>query len=436
MTDASADTYALTGVTALLGDELEPVENATIVVEAGRIADVGTGPAPDGTRRLHHPDLLVTPGFINCHTHVGDAILSEEGFHVRGEDLLYAPHGLRHRRFAEIASDDIVRGMRRAMQYMIRCGTVAFADFREQGADGVALLREAAHGLPIHVSALGRHAKYPLQSDEDLRTNTGTLSAEQEAEIAEVLKPADGFSVVSPNNLSDAALTRTAQIVRDAGKVLAAHAGEMEADRQTSISRTGRSDIVRAIETLRPDYLVHLTAATSEELDMAAEAGIPVVMCPRSHAGLGYGVPPFLAAVEAGVTVGIGTDNAMTTSPSVLAEVNFLCKAERWRTGSVERPDPRRLLAAITVDAARILGLDAYGSLAPGKTAAMVAFDTTSPNLADAVRSDPLAALVNRAETADIRAVLIEGRTAWGALSALSAPSAPAAGPETLQELR
>jgi cytosine/adenosine deaminase-related metal-dependent hydrolase len=424
MTDASAGAYALTGVTALLGDELEPVENATIVIEAGLIADVGTGPAPDGMRRLHRPNLLITPGLINCHTHVGDALLAEEGFNVPGEDLLYAPHGLRHRRLGESASDELVPGMRRAMRYMIRCGTVAFADFREQGLGGVALLRKAADGLPLHVSALGRHADYPLQPDEELRDNTGELTVEQAAEISMVLTLADGFSVVSPNNLSDAALAQTAQIVRDAGKALAAHAGEMESDRQTSIARTGRSDIVRAIETLRPDYLVHLTAATTAELEMAAKAEIPVVMCPRSHAGLGYGVPPFLAAVEAGATVGIGTDNAMTTSPNVLAEVNFLCKAERWRTGSVDRPDPRRLLAAITVDAARILGLDSHGSLAPGKTAALVAFDATSSNLADSVRSDPLAALVNRAETADIRAVLINGRTAWGTLSGPPAPAA------------
>jgi cytosine/adenosine deaminase-related metal-dependent hydrolase len=417
------DDYALTGVTAILGRELEVVEDATIIVSQGTIVDVGRRLSTGGIRRLDRPNWLVVPGFINCHTHVGDAFLAEEGFRVEAADLLYGPHGLRHRRLAAADQDRVTEGMRRSMKYMLRSGTVAFADFREQGLAGVEALRTAAAGLPIRALAMGRHAQYPVQTDEQREQNTAGLDMTRVNEIESILAVADGFSVVSPNDMTDAALVQTRDLAREAGKTLAAHAGETGGDREVSISRTGASDIVRAIEVVQPDYLVHLTAATDEELALAAQRQIPIVMCPRSHAGLGFGVPRFLAALAAGATVGIGTDNAMTTSPNVLAEINFLCKIERMRAGTVAVPEPRDLLAAITTRAAEILGFEQLGSLDPAKEATMVAFDWNSSNLRDA--TDPLAALVNRAETADISTVLVQGRPLDGRL-ADSTPTSPA----------
>src|SRR5690606_11219965 len=108
---------------------------------------------------------------------------------------------------------------------------------------------------------------------------------------------------------------------------------------------------------------------------------LPLVMCARTQAGLGYGLPPFLDAVRRGLRVGLGTDNAMISSPDLLAELEFLSRALRSATGDPAPVDARRLLAAVTIDAARILKLDAQlGSLDVGKAASMVVLDLRSDN--------------------------------------------------------
>ncbi|NYI05537.1 amidohydrolase family protein [Allostreptomyces psammosilenae] len=63
---------ALTGVTALVGDALTPCEDATVLIEDGRIAAVGPDvplPPTAGVREL--PGRTVLPGLIDSHVHLG-----------------------------------------------------------------------------------------------------------------------------------------------------------------------------------------------------------------------------------------------------------------------------------------------------------------------------------------------------------------------------
>src|SRR5436305_8868884 len=73
---------------------------------------------------------LIIPGLWNAHTHLGDAVVTQE---LRGtlEDLVAPPHGLKHRILAKAKDEAVVAAMRRAMATMVRTGTTGCADFRE-----------------------------------------------------------------------------------------------------------------------------------------------------------------------------------------------------------------------------------------------------------------------------------------------------------------
>ena len=76
-------------------------------------------------------------------------------------------------------------------------------------------------------------------------------------------------------------------------------------------------------------------------------------------------------------------------------------------------PTATDMLKMITINPARILGVDhERGSIEIGKRADFVLIDATTDNLAPVV--DPVAALVNRATAADIRAVFNNGILAHG----------------------
>lgn len=411
------DGVALAGGAILAGDDLSLIKRGYVTVRGGKIVDVGEGDPTEDLPRIDVTGRLLVPGFINCHTHLGDAILKERAYgRPAGTNLLWAPDGLRFSWMDEYPREDRVAAMRHAIENMIATGTVAFADFRENGAAGVTELREACAGTPISATIYARFSPPPAQTPQELSENTAGLSADRIRELEACLEVADGFSPVWANELTDPALRDVANRVRAAGKRLATHAIETPNYRQLSLDRTGRSDVSRVIDIIQPDYVVHMTDATKEELNQVSAAGLPLVFCPRGQAALGNGFSPIADALDAGLTVSLGTDNAMLNSPDILKEMDFLARVAPAIGRDPAAVQPKALLTAATMGGARTLGLeDRLGSISAGKQASLILFDMSAPSLAHS--ADLISSIVLSATQADIRAVLIDGVTAYGTLN-------------------
>ena len=407
--------YVLAGGDVVAGEDLTLIRMGYVVVRDGLIAAVGSGAPPSGLPVVDMSGRLLIPGLINCHTHIGDAAFKEKGFGFPAEtNLLWQPDGLRWAWMAGIPRPVLVGAMRRSAQHMLSMGVIAFADFREGGYDGVVALREACEGLPIRAIIYARHADAPMHTEEAFNENREGLSDAHLAEITHCLDVADGFSAVWANETTDLGLQQTATVVRAAGKRLATHACESDTYRQLSLTRTGRGDVDRVVEFLMPDFVVHMTDATDAELDTAIDAGLPMVFCGRGMAALGNGFVPYASAIRKGALIGLGTDNVMINSPDILAEMDYLGRVTRALTHDTAI-EARSLLAAGTIDAARVLEIDdVLGSITEGKSATMVAVDFTGGNLVDS--ANPIASLVERVSARDIAAVIVDGALAHGSV--------------------
>src|SRR5215467_2843843 len=71
---AAAQVTVLQGATLIDGSGAAPQSNVTIVIENGRLRDIGTGgAAPAGATVIDLAGKFVVPGIINGHGHVGPA---------------------------------------------------------------------------------------------------------------------------------------------------------------------------------------------------------------------------------------------------------------------------------------------------------------------------------------------------------------------------
>jgi cytosine/adenosine deaminase-related metal-dependent hydrolase len=261
----------LQGGIVLAGPEFEVLDPGYVVIEGARISEVGAGRPADrsGTvRDARH--AILAPAFINAHTHVSDGMIKEVGFGRDYWELIMPPDGIRHRALRETTPAELVSAIGDALDCMVASGTLTFVDFREGGLEGVHTLRRAAAGHPVRAVAMGRFRGYPPQALEHLERNAGRLTDEELGEVDAVLEIAEGFSLVTANDLTDEGLQQVAAHVRARGRLLSVHAAEAPGYRTIALSRTGRADVPRLLDHLRPDFVVHLTLATEDELNALA----------------------------------------------------------------------------------------------------------------------------------------------------------------------
>lgn len=159
------------------------------------------------------------------------------------------------------------------------------------------------------------------------------------------------------------------------------------------------------MEHLKPDFVVHMTNATENEMSLVAKSGIGVVICPRANGVLGAGMPKVAQMLRQDCLVGIGTDNVMLNSPDILRELDYTWKASRAMEGEMIKA--QELLKMATINAAQILRLNT-GCIEAGRAADLVFIDKKHADLYPI--HDPYTAVVHRLSQSSIRAVMIDGR--------------------------
>lgn len=430
---------------ALVGPRLSLAPRADIGESGGafdRVVSRGARPRPRRGEDVYDCEgLLAVPALVNAHTHVGDSIAKDAAPGRTVDERVHPVLGAKPRILARSRPEHLESMMRATCASMLAGGTTTFADFREGGIEGAAMLARAASGLPVRPVILGRLEAYgdaggvaAAAAAAAERRRTGRRSTRPAgpargpahhgvtaAGIARLLARCDGIGLSGPNENSDAALGAYARAVRRP-RLRAIHAAETAASSAASRRRTGRTEAERAL-LLRPHILVHMTHATDADLRAAARAGAAIVVCPRSNAALGAGLPDVPRMLAAGCRVALGTDNVMVNAPDMLREMDYLGRATeaaqagrgRGRGRSAPpgaRPlDARAILRMATVDGGGALRRK-VGAIARGMAADCMLIERHSVDLEP--MHDPWAAVVHRASASSIRAVVSGGRIVHG----------------------
>ena len=312
---------------------------------------------------------LILPGLWNAHTHLGDAVVTQE---LKGtlEELVAPPHGLKHRVLAQAKDDEVIAAMRRTMATMIRTGTTGFSDFREGGLKGLKLLYAAEAALPLRGVVFGRPSGLSYEAQE----------------VRGILRASDGIAVSSYVDWPRSDIEKLAADVAREGKFFAIHCSERI-----------REDI-DAVLDLHPAFLVHMIRATDADLARCADAGVPIVVCPRSNAFFGL-TPDIPRMLRAGVELRLGTDNAMINVPSMLREIDFA-----YRIARLKEQIPAREVFEMALRGRRLADPKASGALRVGEPADLVVLDL--PGGTSGFAS------VMRASASDVRLV-VSGGVAW-----------------------
>jgi len=363
-----------------------PIRDAGVLVdERGRIARVASIvdlPASSDVARVELGDAAILPGLINVHAHPELAafrgLLEDLPFHE------WIPTLMRCKRGAQLTPEDYDVAARWTCIESLRAGITAVGATEDSGA-AMGALQEAGMRGVVYLETFGPAPAQAEQAMSELR-----LKLEKHAALASS-QVRLGVSPHAPYTVSDALYALVGAFARVEKLPVATHAAEAEAEellvrealgpfaaglrsRGIATYPRGRStiDVLAKTGLLEcAPLLIHATRISDDDIRAIADAGASIAHCPVANARLGHGVAPIVEAMSRGVRVAIGTDSVASNNRlDLLEEAHIAQIVQRARLHSSGVLPSAQLLALVTIEAARILGMDSeIGSLEEGKSA-------------------------------------------------------------------
>jgi imidazolonepropionase len=353
--------------------------NAALFIEGERIGWVGPTTALDPALAdapcIDAAGRLVTPALIDCHTHLVHSGHRAREFEMRLQGASYeaiarAGGGIVSTVTAtrETGEAALLAEALRRVDALIAEGVAVIEIKSGYGLDietelkMLRVARTVAEARPVRVrsSFLGAHAA-PKGMDKDEYIDTVCIPALEAAHAEGLVDAVDGFC--------EGIAFDTAQIGRVFDR--AAALGLPVKLHAEQLSHCGGTALAAARGALSADHVEYATEADAVAL---AAAGSVAVVLPGAFYTLHETRKPPVAAFRAsGVPMAVATDWNPGSSPmgSLLLAMNMAC--------TLFGLTPAEALAGTTRNAARALGLDDCGVIAPGKRADLAIWDVEDP---------------------------------------------------------
>jgi cytosine/adenosine deaminase-related metal-dependent hydrolase len=386
--------------TVLHGCELEILETADMLIEGGIITGIAESGKADfsanGSRVIDGRGTAVIPGFVNAHVHLNDAPLKDAGAGMTLEEMVHPVRGLKRSGLLRYSMEDRLRSISCALEEMARSGITAAIDFHEDDYSIIERLKASLPPASPVVQFLGRPAVY--FSEREI-SGDRKLDAGEVEEGERRLEPFDGIGLSGCNEYSDSALEQIRGMGR--GRIIGIHAAETAGTARLSREMTGVSEVRRAVEHLKPDFFVHLTHADGDDLGLISKHAIGSIVCPRSNALFGSGIPPISELIEMKQAVALGTDNLMLNSADMFREMDFASRAANLASGGPGTVDDAEVLKMATINGAKLMSRGRNsGCIEKGGMADLAILDLRSERMRGT--NDLMSAIVHRAGICDV----------------------------------
>jgi imidazolonepropionase len=357
------------------------VERGALVVDGASIAWAGAESELPATLAIDADvDLggaLVTPGLVECHTHLvyGGRRANEFEQRLAGatyEEIARAGGGIRSTVAATRAASDetlFASARERALALMAEGVTTleiksGYGLSEQHEARCLRVARRLGSELPVDVrtTCLSAHAlppEYAGRADDYIDAVCGWLPALRAAGLVDAVDAfcdRIAFSVAQTRRVFTAA--------RALGLPVKLHAEQL--------STSGGAELAAEFGALSCEHLEHLSDAGVQAM---ARAGCVAVLLPGAFYFLRETqAPPIDALRNAAVPIAIATDHNPGSSPTLspLLMLSMAC--------TLFRLTPEEALRGMTVNAARALGLGDRGVLAAGARADFVVWNVEHPN--------------------------------------------------------
>ncbi len=377
-----ADLVITGGTVLTLNAKGEIIEDGAVAIKKGSIMAIGPrGQIADSVvarQRLEADNGLIMPGLINCHTHAAmtcfRGLADDLPLMTWLNDYIFPAE-------RKIDADTVYWSTLLACVEMIRSGTTSFCDmylFTDQVAQAAAKAGMRAwigEGLFNFPSPSYGELENGFQYTEEL-----ILKWKGHAIISITIDPHATYTC-SPDLLQ-----RAKDLAEKYDVPIVIHVAETKQEVEAIKTEYGHSPVIHLKELgILDEHLVanHCVVLDKADIEALAAKRVKVVHCPESNMKLASGVAPVPELLEAGITVGVGTDGCASNNDlDLFQEIGTMAKLHKVYHMDPTVMDARTAVNMATIGGAKVLRAETrIGSLEVGKKADIIIVDMNRPHL-------------------------------------------------------
>lgn len=400
------------GCVLTLGKKTPNFATADVLIEDGRIAEVGSGIRARDAENVDASETIVMPGFVDTHRHTWRSLFRNLGdASPNGE--VFDPSKLA----GHLQPDDVYAATLVGLLGAAEAGITTVVDWSDLPVDDAL----AAAALQAHADAGVRTVFVRgLDDAQDLgRTPTREQIARLSGRAGALTTIGLGLDL-SSNDVGSVA--EWFALARELGVRVHAHGGS-SAVVSKAIARLAEQGV------LGPDVtLVHAFGLDDATARALASSGASVSVTPSSEMAGGLGAPPIQLLIDHDLRPALGVDDERVAPGDLFAQMRATISLQhavlfdRKLAGKAALPklmSTRNIIRYATVEGARAAGLAGVtGSLEPGMQADVIVLRADRPNIYPI--NDPIGAVVWGMDTSNVEWVFVGGRALMrsGALDA------------------
>jgi len=382
------------------------INDGEIAIEGQHIVSVGpAGSAPEDfgpDKVLDAAGMLAMPGFVNSHTHAAMTLLRSYA------DDLPLMKWLEEKIWpleAKLEDEDIYWGTMLCCLEMIRSGTTTFADMYfsmnqvAQAVDRAGMRADLSRGM----IGVGPEAQAALDFYPDF---VAQWHGQANGRINVRLGPH------APYTCPPDYLKKVISLAGELNVGIHIHLAETKTEIEDMANKYGMTPI-GLMDSLGlfelPVLAAHCVHLDDGDIEILARKKVGVAHNPESNMKLASGVAPVTRMLEAGVTVGLGTDGAASNNNlDMLEETRSAALLQKVNTMNPLALPSFQALRMATAGGAGALGIaDRVGVIRKGLKADIILMDTRKPHFFP--RHDWIANVVYAAQSSDVNTVIIDG---------------------------
>ncbi len=405
---------------------VEPIEFGAVAVDGPRIAGIGS--RSEVVKRF--PDFyvedlgeaVILPGLINTHTHL--ELTALRGYLENEESDFFAwLRKLTLARLEKMTLDDLRVSATWGACEAVRAGVTCVGDASDSAMTSMLALKDVGLRGTVFQESFGPDPRLVEENFEKLKAKVAELRGVASELVQVGVSPHAPYTVCAPQ------LEAIAEFARAEVLPLMMHAAESEAEdlfvregcgifadglAKRSIEwKAPRLSTIQYLKQLgvldvRP-LLAHCIRVDDADIETLKTSGAKVAHCPKSNAKLGHGRAPFAKFLDAGVTVGFGSDSvASNNTCDIFEEARFAVLFSRATQGNTTI-DAFEALKVATIGGARCLDLDReVGELTEGAQADLAVLSLTGVH--QTPNDEPATTAIFASSGRDVVLTVVAGR--------------------------